>query len=508
MTRACDVQNGLDPLHVCLCTPLPGFGNELCDVMKLFYTVEEFVICTEGTIEAEENAGNQENTELLRHCFTSCVEGWMVSFAFRGREVSRSMPLPVNVEEDRQPIVYKRLQKRLCKLALYDLLKQLTGGHPPWGSLTGIRPTRLMYESLARGCTMSQAVTALHEEFDVKPQKAMLLQRIIEVQQTLPPSGEKEVDLYISIPFCRTRCAYCSFPGETVGGQLRTDAYLAALFEEMRQMHVLMQRQGFVLRAVYIGGGTPTALSEEGCARLMQEAARLFPGAREFTVEAGRPDTITREKLHILRELGVSRISINPQTMNNKTLQLVGRQHTAEEVREAFLLARGMGFQSINMDVIAALPGEAEVDFAYTMKEIVALKPDSLTVHTLAIKRSSRLNLQNAILPDGSLAARMVEMGEDAARDMGMQPYYLYRQKYMAGQQQNVGYAKPGAACLYNVDIMEENTSIIAVGAGAISKRVFVDRELRIERAPNVSNVDVYIQRVQEMVERKKRLWQ
>jgi oxygen-independent coproporphyrinogen-3 oxidase len=259
---------------------------------------------------------------------------------------------------------------------------------------------------------------------------------------------------------------------------------------------------------VYIGGGTPTALDQPGFARLMERTCVLFPGGYEFTVEAGRPDTITRGKLQTLLDFGVTRISINPQTMNDKTLARIGRDHTAEQTIRAFLLARDMGFANINMDVIAGLPGEGVEDFARTMQGILRLEPDSLTVHTLAIKRSSRLNLEGAALPDGNAAARMVLLGEEAAQAMGMTPYYLYRQKYMAGQQQNVGYARPGAACLYNVDIMEENTSILACGAGAISKRVFPDRELRIERAPNVSNVAVYVSRVKDMMERKAGLFQ
>ena len=233
----------------------------------------------------------------------------------------------------------------------------------------------------------------------------------------------------------------------------------------------------------------------------------LFPGAVEYTVEAGRPDTITRGKLETLKRLRIGRISINPQTMNDRTLRLIGRDHTAAQAEEAFLLAREMGFDDINMDVIAGLPGETARDFAYTMERIRALMPDSLTVHTLAIKRSSRLNLEKTPLPDGQAAADMVRLGEQTAADLGLAPYYLYRQKYMAGQQQNVGYARPGKACLYNVDIMEENTSILAMGAGAISKRVFPDRELRIERAPNVTNVQVYIDRVQEMARRKEILF-
>ncbi len=483
-------------LRVGLCTPLPRFANELCDVLKLFYAVEAFAVNPEG-----------QALEPLRHTFAEEEGRWDCAFAFRGKEARRSLAIPRNLEEDRRAIVWKRLQKRLCKLTLYDLCKELTGHHPPWGSLTGIRPTRLVYENMAQGLSLDQAAAALTQEFDLLPEKAELLRRIVAVQQGLPLPQEDEADVYISIPFCRTRCAYCSFPGEALGREAETQAYLEALFTEMEASARLMGERGLRLRALYIGGGTPTALREPEFEALIAKTAHLFPGALECTVEAGRPDTITQGKLSTLKQYGISRISINPQTMNDQTLRLIGRDHSADQTRQAYAMAREMGFANINMDVIAGLPGEGIQDFAQTLAEIQAMAPDSLTVHTLAIKRSSRLNLEGAALPQAQVAAQMVALAEQAAKRLGMEPYYLYRQKYMAGQQQNVGYARPGMACLYNVDIMEENTSILAMGAGAISKRVFPDRELRIERAPNVSDVAVYVRRVQEMMDRKSLLF-
>lgn len=404
-------------------------------------------------------------------------------------------------------LVRKRLQKRLCKLALYDLCKALSGKRPPWGSLTGIRPTRLLYERLAQGMSLHDGARALTEQFDVSPDKAELLRRIVTMQQTLPAPNLNEADVYVSIPFCRTRCAYCSFPGEAIGKGKQVEPYLRALFHEMDASARLMRERGLKLRALYIGGGTPTALDEEAFAALMAHTAKCFPDPYEFTVEAGRPDTITEGKLRAMLAQRVTRISVNPQTMNDETLKAIGRDHTAAQTEEAFRMARALGFNDINMDVIAGLPGETPADFARTMERIEALSPDSLTVHTLAIKRSSKLHLEGATLPEGDAVAEMVRMGEETAARLGMEPYYLYRQKYMAGQQQNVGYSRAGAACLYNVDIMEETNSILACGAGAISKRVFADRELRIERAPNVSNVAVYVERVSEMEQRKEELF-
>lgn len=505
------------PVRVRLQTPLPGFANELWDVLKLFLQVEAFAVAQEG--EAPQAAPPQG--EALLHCFwTEGAEGaegagelgearpsWRCAFTFRGRSASRAMPIPRGLEEDRRALVHKRLQKRLCKLTLYDLLKELTGLHPPWGSLTGIRPTRLVYENLAAGMSLEGAAEALVRDFDLLPEKAALLRRIVAVQQTLPMPRAREADLYISIPFCRTRCAYCSFPGEALGKGAAAPGYLAALFGEMEATARLMEEAGLRLRALYIGGGTPTALGEADFEQLLEQACRFFPHPAEFTVEAGRPDTITQGKLEGMLAHGANRISVNPQTMNDQTLRRVGRDHTAAQTRQAFALARRLGFANINMDVIAGLPGEDWEDFARSMADIAAMDPESLTVHTLAIKRSSRLNLERAALPQGEEAARMVREGERAALALGMEPYYLYRQKYMAGQQENVGYAKAGKACLYNVDIMEENTSILALGAGAISKRVFPDRELRIERAPNVSNVAEYVSRAEEMMDRKRALF-
>ncbi len=487
----------METLRVALRAPeeLDSLSNEFCEVLRLFYRVEVFALHPEAEGEAEPLglAYCEQDGRAICRC------------AFRGETEHGEARLPQDAPH--LEVARKRVRKRLCKMTLYNLCKRLTGRRPPWGSLTGIRPTRLFYEGLSRGLSMEEAQRAMEVTFDVTPEKAGLLRRIVVQQQTLPRPDAGEADVYLSIPFCRTRCAYCSFPGEAVGKGRLIGPYLDALLWEMEEGAKLMKRANLRLRALYVGGGTPSALDESDFARLMEQTMRLFPGAREYTVEAGRPDTITRGKLETLRRLGVGRISINPQTMNDETLRVIGRDHTAAQTEEAFHLARELGFTDINMDVIAGLPGEEASHFAHTMARVLALGPDSLTVHTLAIKRSSRLNLEKWPLPPDGVAADMVRMGGETARALGLEPYYLYRQKYMAGQQQNVGYAAPGKACLYNVDIMEETTSILAMGAGAISKRVFPDRELRIVRAPNVTNVSVYIDRVEEMARRKEALF-
>ncbi len=496
-------------MKILLRTPLPRLANEFLEVLKLFGPVTAFAVEATAPLSPADTAKAQftaspatADMQILRHGFTQENGLWVCFFALCGETARREAPVPAG-----DALLTGRLRKRLCKLTLYDLMKRLTGKRPPWGSLTGIRPTRLLYENLARGMSPEEGAKALTETFDVTPEKAELLSRIVTAQQSLPAPAANDADVYVSIPFCRTRCAYCSFPGEALGKGNQVTPYLAALFEELEAAAALMGASGLSLRALYIGGGTPTALPEEAFGALLARAAALFPHPREFTVEAGRPDTITEAKLLAMLRHGATRVSVNPQTMNDATLRAVGRGHTAAQTEEAFRLARALGFADINMDVIAGLPGETPADFANTLARIEALCPDSLTVHTLAIKRSSRLHLENAPLPDGDAVADMVRQGEAAAARLGLHPYYLYRQKYMAGQQQNVGYARPGAACLYNVDVMEETVSVLACGAGAISKRVFADHDLRIERAPNVSGVAEYTERVREMIDRKTALF-
>jgi len=400
----------------------------------------------------------------------------------------------------------KRRRKRGMKQCLYYLLRRRTGIHPPWGSLTGIRPTRLFYDRLGRGDKPFEARRALIQLYDLHEDRARLLEDTVLTQRGMVGAQENAVDLYVSIPFCASRCAYCSFFSEAIGKGKKVGPYLEALLKEMDAVAELIEKNGLALRALYVGGGTPTALSAMSLQKLLSQLRARFPGAPEWTVEAGHPDTIDLDKLAVLLDMGVTRLCVNPQTMNDHTLAAIGRGHTRADTERAFALARSMGFRNINMDVIAALPGEGPEDFFRTLGAIEALGPDNLTVHTLARKHGSRLNEFGFEPAEAEVATTMVEMGAAFARDMGMRPYYLYRQKYVAGNLENVAYAKPGKECLYNVDIMEETTSILAVGAGAVSKRVF-PKEKRIERAPNVGDVGHYLSRVDEMIARKRRLW-
>ncbi len=431
---------------------------------------------------------------------------YRITFADASGEVTGRAEIPTEEDARLQELHRKRAARRLCKQTLYDLCRKHTGIHPPWGSLTGVRPTHLMLEALREGKTPKEAEERLIREFDVSPEKAGLLSEVARVQRELPPPGDEWMDVYIGIPFCTTRCAYCTFSSGEIGDGSLVEPYMEALRREMRSGASLLRESGRRLRALYVGGGTPTALPEDRFRELLEEMMRNFPEALEYTVEAGRPDTLTADKLRAIREAGVGRISINPQTMNDRTLQIIGRAHTARQVLEAYDLAREEGIGHINMDVIAGLPGEGEADFARTMAEARRLRPESLTVHTLALKRNSRMSLEKAPLPEGEMTGRMVHLGRETAKEMGMRPYYLYKQKYMAGNQENTAYALPGHECVYNVDMMEETSHILAVGAGAISKRIYPE-EGRIGRAPNVSNIQVYIERVEEMIRRKRELF-
>ncbi|MBQ6060033.1 MAG: coproporphyrinogen dehydrogenase HemZ [Clostridia bacterium] len=433
-------------------------------------------------------------------------EKYIITFTDGTDSATGEAEIPSDPDLRVQALHRRRAARRLCKQTLYDLCRKTTGIHPPWGSMTGVRPTHLMLEALAEGLTPEDAIERMVDRFDVLRPKAELLAEIALTQRKLPAPGDRWIDVYIGIPFCTTRCAYCSFSSGEIGNGRLVPPYMNALEKEIRGCAEILRRSGRTLRALYVGGGTPTALPENDFRRLMALIAECFPGALEYTVEAGRPDTITREKLRAVLDAGVRRISINPQTMNDRTLKVIGRAHTAAQVVEAYRLAREEGIPHINMDVIAGLPGENEGDFARTMEAARALRPESLTVHTLAIKRSSRMSLENAPLPDGEMTARMVAMGMETARSLGLVPYYMYRQKYMAGNLENTGYALPGHACLYNVDMMEETSHVLAMGAGGISKRIWPE-EGHITRAPNVSNIEEYIRRTDEMLERKREIF-
>ena len=339
------------------------------------------------------------------------------------------------------------------------------------------------------------------------PHKAALALKVAKAERKiLEDNRPEEISLYIGIPFCPTRCLYCSFTAYPLHQyKNRVDEYLDAMFRELDWLAAYSR--SFVMKNIYIGGGTPTSLDEAQLERLLQKVEELFhpDESMEYTVEAGRPDTITREKLRLLKEYGVNRISINPQTMNDKTLRAVGRKHTVEDIRRVFREAREEGHQNINMDLILGLPGEDAADVRNTMEEIMKLAPDNVTVHTLAVKRASRLReeLAQHDMTTAQTLEEMLDISAEYAKKMGMEPYYMYRQKNMVGNFENVGYCHPGKEGIYNVQIMEEKQTILAAGAGASTKTIDPETD-RIERVFNVKSIEDYIGRIEEMIERKR----
>ena len=403
------------------------------------------------------------------------------------------------------------------KCTLYTKLSAQLNKTLPWGYLTGVRPSKIAYTLLEKGADREQILEEFTKKHLVSEKKAQLALQVAQTEKSILEKMDYKngYSLYIGIPFCPTTCLYCSFTSYSLAAyQSKVQPYLEALLKEMKYVSEAMR--GRRLDTVYFGGGTPTTLSAGQLDMLLTELERQFDlsACRELTVEAGRPDSITYEKLCVLKAHHVGRISINPQTMNQQTLDLIGRRHTGEQIEEAFALAGKAGLDNINMDMILGLPGENKEMVQHTLEKIKALAPESLTVHSLAIKRAAALNIWREKYLDLQMdnSDEIVSMAADYAHQMGHQPYYMYRQKNMAGNFENVGYSKPGLECIYNILIMEEKQTIIAMGAGASTKIVFQNETEggqagRIERIENVKDVTNYIQRIDEMIERKRKFF-
>ena len=414
----------------------------------------------------------------------------------------------VITDEIKDAHALRKENKDSIKYALYQLLVKLTGRTLPWGNLTGIRPAKLAMGMIESGMKNTEVAQEMREKYLVSPQKTALAITIANREREILKDIDYEngYSLYIGIPFCPSICLYCSFSSYPLKvWEKRIDEYVEALCKEVRETALMMK--GRKLDTIYIGGGTPTTLLPHQIRKLLDTVGESFgfEGLAEFTVEAGRPDSITREKLEAIREYPVTRISVNPQTMNQETLDIIGRKHTVDQTKEAFHLARELGYDNINMDLIVGLPGEDIHMVERTLEQIRELAPDSITVHSLAVKRAARLNIFKEKYQEMSFEnnQEIMDLTMKTAYEMGMGPYYLYRQKNMKGNFENVGYAKVDKAGIYNILIMEEKQPIIALGAGGSSKLVF-DHGKRIERVENVKDVSNYISRIDEMIQRKR----
>lgn len=407
-----------------------------------------------------------------------------------------------------QAEVPESLARREIKRQLYQILAQATGFSFPWGSLTGIRPTQVAAECLQHHLDLPAARDELIGHWYVSAEKADLaLETSAEEQALLARIPQDSLLVYLGVPFCPSRCAYCSFiTQDALHHAGRLEPYVEAMIRETDVFFTSVRKP---ISALYLGGGTPTSLPDALFRRLLTGILPLIPLASgaELTVEAGRPDTITATKLDLIRTAGATRLCINPQTFHDKTLERIGRHHTTEQTIKAYRLARAMGFDKINMDLIAGLPGEEPEDFADSLHQAILLEPDSITVHTLAIKRSSQLDrdadsrkdLLSDHRPISGLAAMLAEARQMLAT-AGLMPYYLYRQKDVAGGLENTGFARPGEGCLYNVGMMSDRRSVVGLGSGAMSKRVF---GAKLERLPNPRDLAVYIDRVESLAARK-----
>ena len=467
-----------------------------------FYAREKIIAVPEE--EMDRLASEEQGEENVRFLSLIYEEGKISGRLFdrEGKEAKQEVCCAYHDHE--------KSRNAVCRF-LYRLFSEFTGRTLPWGMLTGIRPTKIVMKWMEETTDVQRESLEkrFSETYLADAQKAHLCVQVAEREKRFLESHpyEEEYSLYIGIPFCPTTCLYCSFasfPVERFGDRIA--AYMQALTKEMEFVAQACAQKR--LTSIYVGGGTPTALDEDSLQYLMEQIHRLFPveKTREFTVEAGRPDSVTRKKLQILYDAGVGRISINPQTMHDETLRLIGRNHTVQQVRDAFSLAREVGFSNINMDMITGLPGEDISHVRGTLKEIFEMRPESLTVHSLAIKRAAHLNMEMEKyqeLVKGS-TNEMLRAVDAACTDMGMLPYYMYRQKNIPGNLENIGYSLPGKECLYNILIMEEKQDIISCGAGASTKYVFPE-ENRIERTENVKNIDHYINRIDEMIDRKRK---
>ncbi len=453
---------------------LPYLEQELMDVVRLFDGAEELEII---------------------HTFEREGKIYRNTFRLEGREFCyRHVPA---IEDDIFSFGEKSLIKRYAKLSLYELFCERYQTTLPWGSLTGIRPTRLAYTEVDRGHDFK----TLFDELKVSRENTELVARVLEGQRGVYERKEGNCDLFVSLPFCPTKCVYCSFitaPIDKTRGYL--GRYLSSLERELQMSAPLIGN----LRSVYVGGGTPFVLEPDELERVFRAISELRKNGCEFTVEAGRPDVFSEEKLDVCLRYGVTRICINAQSFSDRTLQAIGRKHTADDVKRAFSMAKPYGFE-INCDLIAGLTGESLKEFQNSIDEAIALSPENITVHTLCLKKGARLKEQTQTLDDGDMS-EMIAYSREKLTEAGYEPYYLYRQKYMAGAHENVGWTKKGHACIYNVDVMEESADNLAVGGNAVSKKVIL-KEGRIERIGSPKDIPTYIDKVEKLIEEKNALF-
>lgn len=429
--------------------------------------------------------------EDFTHYFSSSCGKFFNSIEYAGRFYDFEEEYKADDE-----LVFKRLAKRSCKLAFYKVISSVKGKSLPWGALTGIRPTKLAYNEIADGRDFEK----LFSDACVSPENTALVKKILKVQKGIYKKGGQ--DLYVSLPFCPSKCDYCSFITAPIENTRKfVGEYVNCVVKELYSVKPFIDN----LRSVYIGGGTPFVLDNAQLTPIYAAINELFGCNFEYTVEAGRPDVFNEEKCALAKEYGVNRICVNPQTFNDETLKKIGRKHTAEQTLSAYAMAEKYGFH-INIDLIAGLADETAEDFAYSLERAISLSPAAITVHTLSLKSGAKLKENTKKLFVAGIG-EMINISREKLTAAGYEPYYLYRQKYQAGGFENVGWAKRGKACVYNIDVMEEITDNIAVGANAISKRLFGDED-RIERYATPKDIPTYIAKLEKIIADRKNLFE
>jgi len=486
-----------------------GYEYDIHSLVKAFYPAQDVKVFVPDSDE-KDIVSSDEGLPDLKIDFEPEMIRMSIVDGGRGRTDFGGYKVELEDGMDRPQI------KNCLKKLIYTALSEHTGKKLPWGTLTGIRPTKIPMSMMEEQTTDAEIMQYMRDTYLISEEKGNLAIEIAHREKELLDTlhYENGYSLYIGIPFCPTTCLYCSFTSYPIcSWEKRVADYLSALEKEIYFVSEFYKDR--ILDTIYIGGGTPTTLKAPELERLLSyiEQKLNLSHLKEFTVEAGRADSITREKLEVLKKHHVTRISVNPQTMNQKTLDLIGRKHTVEQVKEAFALAREVGFTNINMDIILGLPEETEAEVHHTIDEIVAMQPDSLTVHSLAIKRASKLSqwIEEKGISMLNNTEETMKIAMEGAKQLRMVPYYLYRQKNMSGNFENVGYATEGNFGIYNILIMEEKQTIVACGAGASTKRVWTepnpDGTHRIERCENVKDVAQYIARIDEMIQRKQQLF-
>ncbi|MEG1255451.1 coproporphyrinogen III oxidase [Clostridium sp.] len=397
------------------------------------------------------------------------------------------------------------------KKAVFVYLREVTGKLLPWGTLVGIRPSKKALDLLEKGYTEEQVISEFKDRHETQEEKSKLCMDVARYEKNIVNKDKNTISVYVGMPFCPTRCVYCSFTSNPIGScKPIVKDYLYSLTKEITSISKYIEEKGLTIESVYFGGGTPTSINEEEFEDIMNKIYRSFvqgKDVKEFTVECGRADSITESKLLSMKKYNVNRISINPQTMNDETLKIIGRNHNSDDVEKCFKLARKLGFDNINMDMIIGLPSENLTHINNSCKKIFQLQPDNITIHGMSIKRGSKLyenmvNNKKYRVPEQQELNNMYGATKQLSQDLNMKPYYMYRQKNMVGSMENVGYCTDEKICIYNIQMIEEKQTIIALGADGVSKVVFLD-ENRIERFANVKDVREYNKRIDEMISKK-----